>query len=170
MYNNYYNTQQQGQPGQQQQPGQPQQQGYPANYQATAQYQYRTGYPQAGYPYNYANPAVSGVAPGVATGVGVGAGALPPHTTTSNSDSIKNSNDKSSPSGKTHHSTISGGEFAPLSPNAGQIQPPGLRPKITTTMWEDEKTLCYQVEANGVAVVRRADNNMINVRKDKTSC
>lgn len=52
-----------------------------------------------------------------------------------------------------------------LSPNAGQIQPPGSRPKITTTMWEDEKTLCYQVEANGVSVVRRADNNMINGTK-----
>ncbi|GMG48241.1 unnamed protein product [Ambrosiozyma monospora] len=181
MYNNYYNTQQQGQPGQQQQqqPGQPQQQqqqqqGYPANYQTATQYQYRTGYPQAGYPYNYANPTIGGVAPGVATGVGVGVGpgALTPHTTTSNSsigggDSMKNlnSNDKSSSGNKTHHSTISGSEFAPLSPNAGQIQPPGLRPKITTTMWEDEKTLCYQVEANGVAVVRRADNNMINGTK-----
>lgn len=52
-----------------------------------------------------------------------------------------------------------------LSPNAGQIQPPGSRPKITTTMWEDEKTLCYQVEANNVSVVRRADNNMINGTK-----
>lgn len=51
-----------------------------------------------------------------------------------------------------------------LSPTAGQIQPPGSRPKITT-MWEDEKTLCYQVEANGVSVVRRADNNMINGTK-----
>ena len=32
-------------------------------------------------------------------------------------------------------------------------------------MWEDEKTLCYQVEANNVSVVRRADNNMINGTK-----
>lgn len=40
-----------------------------------------------------------------------------------------------------------------------------LKPKITTTMWEDEKTLCYQVEANGVIVVRRADNDMINGTK-----
>ena len=39
------------------------------------------------------------------------------------------------------------------------------RPKITTTMWEDERTLCYQVEAAGVSVVRRADNNMINGTK-----
>ncbi|KAH3670949.1 hypothetical protein OGAPHI_000660 [Ogataea philodendri] len=45
------------------------------------------------------------------------------------------------------------------------IQSGRLRPKITTTMWEDEKTLCYQVEANGVAVVRRADNDMVNGTK-----
>lgn len=32
-------------------------------------------------------------------------------------------------------------------------------------MWEDEHTLCYQVEANGVSVVRRADNDMINGTK-----
>lgn len=47
----------------------------------------------------------------------------------------------------------------------GQYQPPGVRPRVTTTMWEDEKTLCYQVDANNVSVVRRADNNMINGTK-----
>lgn len=47
----------------------------------------------------------------------------------------------------------------------GQVQPLGSRPRVTTTMWEDEKTLCYQVDANGVSVVRRADNNMINGTK-----
>ncbi|CAI1627732.1 hypothetical protein SEUBUCD650_0M01560 [Saccharomyces eubayanus] len=40
-----------------------------------------------------------------------------------------------------------------------------IRPRVTTTMWEDEKTLCYQVEANGISVVRRADNDMINGTK-----
>ncbi|CDF92013.1 ZYBA0S18-00122g1_1 [Zygosaccharomyces bailii CLIB 213] len=39
------------------------------------------------------------------------------------------------------------------------------KPRVTTTMWEDEKTLCYQVEANGISVVRRADNDMINGTK-----
>lgn len=47
----------------------------------------------------------------------------------------------------------------------GQVQPPGTRPRVTTTMWEDEKTLCYQVDANDVSVVRRADNDMINGTK-----
>lgn len=54
---------------------------------------------------------------------------------------------------------------AALSLTVGQYQPPGIRPRVTTTMWEDEKTLCYQVDANNVSVVRRADNNMINGTK-----
>ncbi|CDK28122.1 unnamed protein product [Kuraishia capsulata CBS 1993] len=61
------------------------------------------------------------------------------------------------------------GQFSSPAPSSmatiGQVQPAGLRPRITTTMWEDEKTLCYQVDANGVSVVRRADNNMINGTK-----
>lgn len=54
---------------------------------------------------------------------------------------------------------------AAASSTVGQYQPPGIRPRVTTTMWEDEKTLCYQVDANNVSVVRRADNNMINGTK-----
>lgn len=38
-------------------------------------------------------------------------------------------------------------------------------PRVMTTMWEDENTLCYQVEANGISVIRRADNDMINGTK-----
>lgn len=38
-------------------------------------------------------------------------------------------------------------------------------PRVTTTVWEDENTLCYQVKANGVSVVRRADNDMVNGTK-----
>ncbi|EDO15390.1 hypothetical protein Kpol_460p25, partial [Vanderwaltozyma polyspora DSM 70294] len=38
-------------------------------------------------------------------------------------------------------------------------------PLVTTTVWQDENTLCYQVEVNGVSVVRRADNDMINGTK-----
>ncbi|CAI4046281.1 hypothetical protein SUVZ_11G1690 [Saccharomyces uvarum] len=40
-----------------------------------------------------------------------------------------------------------------------------LKPRVITTMWEDESTICYQVEANGISVVRRADNDMINGTK-----
>jgi len=39
------------------------------------------------------------------------------------------------------------------------------RPKITTTLWEDENTMCYQVDARGICVARRQDNNMINGTK-----
>ncbi|KAI8980271.1 transcription regulator HTH, apses-type DNA-binding domain-containing protein [Pilobolus umbonatus] len=39
------------------------------------------------------------------------------------------------------------------------------RPKLTTTVWEDESTLCYQVDAKSVCVARRQDNDMINGTK-----
>jgi len=49
--------------------------------------------------------------------------------------------------------------------NTGQVAPPGVRPKITATLWEDEGTLCFQVEINGICVARREDNHMINGTK-----
>lgn len=53
-----------------------------------------------------------------------------------------------------------------VSPDSvGQIPPPGVKPRVTTTLWEDEGTLCFQVEANGFSVARREDNNMINGTK-----
>ncbi|KAI8058954.1 transcription regulator HTH, apses-type DNA-binding domain-containing protein [Gilbertella persicaria] len=39
------------------------------------------------------------------------------------------------------------------------------RPKVTTNLWEDENTLCFQVDAKGVCVARRQDNDMINGTK-----
>ncbi|RKP10351.1 transcription regulator HTH, apses-type DNA-binding domain-containing protein, partial [Thamnocephalis sphaerospora] len=39
------------------------------------------------------------------------------------------------------------------------------RPRLTTTLWEDEGTICYQVDAESVCVARRQDNNMINGTK-----
>jgi len=47
----------------------------------------------------------------------------------------------------------------------GQVAPPGVRPKITATLWEDEGTLCFQVEISGICVARREDNHMINGTK-----
>lgn len=46
----------------------------------------------------------------------------------------------------------------------GQIAPPGMKPRVTATLWEDEGSLCFQVEAKGVCVARRegmADERMI---------
>ena len=48
----------------------------------------------------------------------------------------------------------------------GQIQPPGgTKPRVTATLWEDEATLCFQIETNGICVARREDNHMINGTK-----
>lgn len=47
----------------------------------------------------------------------------------------------------------------------GQMAPPGAKPRVTATLWEDEGSLCYQVEAKGVCVARREDNHMINGTK-----
>ncbi|EPE32706.1 DNA-binding of Mlu1-box binding protein MBP1 [Glarea lozoyensis ATCC 20868] len=48
----------------------------------------------------------------------------------------------------------------------GQIAPPGARrPSVTATLWEDEGTLCFQVDVNGTCVARREDNHMINGTK-----
>ncbi|KAA8916955.1 hypothetical protein TRICI_000922 [Trichomonascus ciferrii] len=43
--------------------------------------------------------------------------------------------------------------------------PTTTTPRVTTTLWEDEGTLCFQVEAKGVCVARREDNNMVNGTK-----
>ncbi|KAL0092575.1 transcription regulator HTH, apses-type DNA-binding domain-containing protein, partial [Phycomyces blakesleeanus] len=42
---------------------------------------------------------------------------------------------------------------------------PPHRPKLTTTMWEDENTACYQVDTKSVCVARRQDNDMVNGTK-----
>ena len=65
----------------------------------------------------------------------------------------------------------------------GQLAPPGMKPKVTATLWEDEGTICFQVDVKGTCVARRegksinaisitftfsehmADNHMINGTK-----
>lgn len=74
-----------------------------------------------------------------------------------------------------------GSEYAPsvlppLLGNSGENQGGGSAPtvegraprnenKLTTTFWEDENTICYQVEVRGVAVSRRLDTHYINGTK-----
>lgn len=50
-----------------------------------------------------------------------------------------------------------GHDYAQRMPDAtGQIAPPGTgKPKVAATLWEDEGTLCFQVESNGICVTRR---------------
>jgi hypothetical protein len=40
----------------------------------------------------------------------------------------------------------------------GQVAPPGMQPRVTATLWEDEGSLCFQVQAKGVCVARREGN------------
>lgn len=37
----------------------------------------------------------------------------------------------------------------------GQMPPPGVKPRVTATLWEDEGTMCFQVDVNGICVARR---------------
>ena len=49
-----------------------------------------------------------------------------------------------------------GQQYVPHTPDTtGQVAPPGMKPRVTATLWEDEGSLCYQVEAKGVCVARR---------------
>jgi hypothetical protein len=55
---------------------------------------------------------------------------------------------------------------SPLSFNSpGQIFPLGIKPRVTVTLWEDEGCRCFQVDAKGISVARRDDNQMINGTK-----
>lgn len=84
---------------------------------------------------------------------------------TSASSAATAATQKAAPAASAKGSVLSDTLGGAASSTVGQYQPPGIRPRVTTTMWEDEKTLCYQVDANNVSVVRRADNNMINGTK-----
>ena len=58
-----------------------------------------------------------------------------------------------------------GAPFSQSFDQTGQVAPHGMKPRVTATLWEDEGSLCFQVEANGVCVARREDNHMINGTK-----
>lgn len=59
------------------------------------------------------------------------------------------------------------GPYQPASnyDTTGQVAPAGMKPRVTATLWEDEGSLCFQVEAKGICVARREDNHMINGTK-----
>lgn len=65
------------------------------------------------------------------------------------------------PGGPSPHAYISGPPGQPpgySQPNydlTGQVAPPGMKPRVTATLWEDEGSMCFQVEAKGVCVARR---------------
>jgi protein SOK2 len=45
--------------------------------------------------------------------------------------------------------------YQPGFDTTGQVAPPGMKPRVTATLWEDEGSLCFQVEARGICVARR---------------
>jgi enhanced filamentous growth protein 1 len=51
----------------------------------------------------------------------------------------------------------------------GQLAPPGMKPRVTATLWEDEGSLCFQVEAKGVCVARR-EGVMMSLGEQLPTC
>ena len=49
----------------------------------------------------------------------------------------------------------------------GQLAPPGMKPRVAATLWEDEGSLCFQVEARGVCVARREGMYQKKTQKNK---
>src|SRR5216117_169955 len=57
-----------------------------------------------------------------------------------------------------------GQQYVPHTPDTtGQIAPPGMKPRVTATLWEDEGSLCFQVEAKGVCVARREGTLVVSL-------
>ncbi|EEP76010.1 predicted protein [Uncinocarpus reesii 1704] len=110
------------------------------------------------YPYGYSNPVTSPqsssqpVTSSIATHVPAQILPLPAMTTGPSPHGYAGSNN--------HAQTYD----VPFD-TTGQIAPPGMKPRVTATLWEDEGSLCFQVEAKGVCVARREDNHMVNGTK-----
>ncbi|KAI5776641.1 hypothetical protein EDC01DRAFT_451091 [Geopyxis carbonaria] len=66
---------------------------------------------------------------------------------------------------QTPSSTTAGAYNTQPFDTTGQMAPAGMKPRVAATLWEDEGSLCFQVEARGVCVARREDNHMINGTK-----
>lgn len=66
-------------------------------------------------------------------------------------------------SNSTHLRNSSASTKRPSFDNLEFVKPD--KPRIATTFWEDEKTICYQVEAQGILVSRREDTNYVNGTK-----
>jgi protein SOK2 len=92
-----------------------------------------------GHQYGYTNGLTSPPAAPPVSGTMGGAGVLPPPTTLSAIPGQA----ANMPNQYTGFDTT------------GQIAPPGMKPRVTATLWEDEGSLCYQVEARGICVARR---------------
>ncbi|CCE78521.1 Piso0_001146 [Millerozyma farinosa CBS 7064] len=76
------------------------------------------------------------------------------------------SNSSISSNNTTIHSRTSSTSTRPsyYDPRPEELSKP-VKPRIATTYWEDENTVCYQVEARGILVSRREDTNFVNGTK-----
>ena len=52
----------------------------------------------------------------------------------------------------------------------GQVAPPGVKPRVTATLWEDEGTLCFQVDVKGTCVARREGNHFLRSQLREIRC
>lgn len=52
----------------------------------------------------------------------------------------------------------------------GQVAPPGVKPRVTATLWEDEGTLCFQVDVKGTCVARREGKSAYGASLDLFHC
>jgi protein SOK2 len=165
----------------------PEQASYPSQYAPTG-YQYSQGYSSMNQPqaymehapasapgsYSYGQPqalqpASQGYPPNSYGGYQYSSSMAPSHAVTSSMGSgmvpqalplptMASSGPPGSIGGQQHFQ-------AHVPDTSGQVAPPGMKPRVTATLWEDEGSLCFQVEAKGVCVARREDNHMINGTK-----
>lgn len=61
---------------------------------------------------------------------------------------------------------------APVMDTTGQIAPPGMRPRLTTSIFEEEGSLCFQVDVNGICVARREGTHTLFLQffREKLIC
>jgi len=52
----------------------------------------------------------------------------------------------------------------PTMDTSGQIAPPGMRPRLTTSVFEEEGSLCFQVDVDGICVARREGQYLLSER------
>lgn len=96
------------------------------------------------------------------------------HSSGSGHQSDKSSSSSSSSSNSNHPGFLGTPAISPPPPPLLPSYGYGLshrgffpRPKLTTTLWEDERTICFQVDANGICVARREGNMYILLEKQR---
>jgi hypothetical protein len=129
-----------------------------------------TSWQHMDHDYSLSSPTPTATSPSFPTGNTSASSALSTpyvisHSSGGGHQSDKSSN-SSSGSNSNHHPGFLGTPTTsppppPLLPSYGYgLSHRGFfpRPKLTTTLWEDERTICFQVDANGICVARREGN------------